>query len=79
MIENIEFALKTRISSTPQKEAKQTTLDQLSVGHIAKRSGKIPLGIEFFDHLFANPSDPISYYVDTDILFLRPFSGLFDT
>jgi hypothetical protein len=35
-------------------------------------------GIEFFDPLFANPSAPISYYLDADILFLRPFSGLFD-
>ena len=35
-------------------------------------------GIEFFDPLFANPNDPISFYLDADILFLRPFSGLFD-
>jgi lipopolysaccharide biosynthesis glycosyltransferase len=35
-------------------------------------------GIEFFDPLFANPNAPISYYLDADILFLRPFSGLFD-
>lgn len=41
------------------------------------RKGSI-WGIEFFDPLFANPNDPISYYLDADILFLRPFSGLFD-
>ncbi|MDG0964326.1 MAG: hypothetical protein P8O23_04640 [Opitutales bacterium] len=35
-------------------------------------------GIEFFDPLFVNPDDPISFYVDADILFLRSFSGLFD-
>ena len=35
-------------------------------------------GIEFFDPLFANPNDPISFYIDADILFLRPFSGLFN-
>jgi len=35
-------------------------------------------GIEFFDPLFANPNDPISFYIDADILFLQPFSGLFD-
>ena len=35
-------------------------------------------GIEFFDPIFAYPEDPISFYLDADILFLRPFSGLFD-
>ena len=35
-------------------------------------------GIEFFDPVFAFPEDPISFYLDADILFLRPFSGLFD-
>ena len=35
-------------------------------------------GIEFFDPVFAFPDDPISFYLDADILFLRPFSGLFD-
>jgi hypothetical protein len=35
-------------------------------------------GIEFFDPIFAFPEDPISFYLDADILFLGPFSGLFD-
>ena len=35
-------------------------------------------GIEFFDPIFAFSDDPISFYLDADILFLRPFSGLFD-
>ena len=35
-------------------------------------------GIEFFDPIFAFPDDTISFYLDADILFLRPFSGLFD-
>ncbi len=35
-------------------------------------------GIEFFDPIFAFPDDPISFYLDADILFLRPFTGLFD-
>jgi hypothetical protein len=35
-------------------------------------------GIEFFDPIFAFPEHPISFYLDADILFLRPFSGLFD-
>ena len=34
-------------------------------------------GIEFFDPIFAFPDNPISFYLDADILFLRPFSGLF--
>jgi hypothetical protein len=35
-------------------------------------------GIEFFDPIYAFPHEPISFYIDADILFLRPFSGLFD-
>ena len=35
-------------------------------------------GIEFFDPIFAFPEDPISFYLDADIFFLRQFSGLFD-
>ena len=35
-------------------------------------------GVEFFDPILAFPEDPISFYLDADILFLRPFSGLFD-
>jgi len=35
-------------------------------------------GIEFFDPIYAFPHQPISFYLDADILFLRPFSGLFD-
>ena len=35
-------------------------------------------GIEFFDPIYAFPQDPISFYLDADILFLRPFSRLFD-
>jgi hypothetical protein len=40
------------------------------------RKGSI-WGIEFFDPIFAFPDNPISFYLDADILFLRPFSGLF--
>ena len=35
-------------------------------------------GVEFFDPIYAFPDDPISFYLDADILFLRPFSGLFE-
>ena len=32
-------------------------------------------GQEFFDPLFSMPDDSISFYLDADILFLRPFSN----
>ena len=35
-------------------------------------------GIEFFDPIYTFPEDAISFYLDADILFLRPFSRLFD-
>ena len=35
-------------------------------------------GIEFFDPIFAFPDQQVSFYIDADILFLRPFKGLFD-
>ena len=35
-------------------------------------------GIEFFDPIYAFPNDQVSFYLDADILFFRPFSGLFD-
>ena len=35
-------------------------------------------GIEFFDPIFMKTDDLISFYLDADILFTRPFSGLFD-
>ncbi|MBT3666320.1 MAG: hypothetical protein HN548_02485 [Opitutae bacterium] len=35
-------------------------------------------GIEFFEPLFVNLKDPVSYYLDADILFLQPFAGLFN-
>ena len=36
-------------------------------------------GIEFFEPLFLNPKDPISFYLDADILFLQPFENLFNS
>ena len=35
-------------------------------------------GIEFFDPLFTEPHGDISFYIDADILFIRPFTGLFE-
>ena len=61
-------------------ETKERTLDQLSGHPHCQAIRKDSLwGIEFFDPLFSNPNDPISYYVDADILFVRPFTGLFDS
>jgi hypothetical protein len=60
-------------------ETKERTLDQLSGHPYCQAIRKDSLwGIEFFDPLFAHPDDPISYYIDADILFLRPFFGLFE-
>ena len=35
-------------------------------------------GIEFFDPIFEIPDERYSYYIDADILFIKPFNGLFD-
>lgn len=57
----------------------QRTLDHLSgYPHCQKIRHESIWGIEFFDPIFSIPNDPISFYIDADILFLRPFSGLFD-
>lgn len=57
---------------------KERTLDHLSGYPHCQAIRKSSLwGIEFFDPLFAQPDAPISYYIDADILFFRPFSGLF--
>ncbi len=80
---DIEFALNQfdvqSVSFRDTEEAKQTTLDHLEGRPNCQKLREESLwGIEFFDPLFANPSDPISHYVDADVLFLRPFTGLFD-
>lgn len=59
--------------------SKEQTLDHLSGRPYCQAIRRDSLwGIEFFDPLFAYPDEPISFYLDADILFLRPFSGLFD-
>ena len=82
--EQMEFALNHFDDQPVQfhnpKEAKQVTLDNLEGHpHCQKFRQNSLWGIEFFDPLFVRPDDPISYYVDADILFLRPFSGLFES
>ena len=34
-------------------------------------------GIEFFDPIFEIPDERYSYYIDADILFIKPFNRLF--
>jgi hypothetical protein len=69
----------TRVTITDSMENRNLVLDCLQGRPNCQRVRKNSIwGIEFFDPLFALPEDPISYYLDADILFLRPFSGLFD-
>ena len=80
---DIEFALNQfdgqPVSFHNAEEAKEATLDHLEGQPNCQKLREESLwGVEFFDPLFANPSDPISHYVDADILFVRPFTGLFD-
>ena len=80
----MEFALDHFGTQSVQfqdtKEAEEVTLDHLA-GHpnCQKLRRESLWGVEFFDPLFSDPSDPISYYLDADILFVRPFTGLFDS
>jgi len=67
------------ISFSDTLKSKENTLDLLTGKPNCQnfRSNSI-WGIEFFDPIFAFPEDPISFYLDADIRFLRPFAGLFD-
>ena len=61
------------------KKTREKTLDHLSGRPHCQAIRRDSLwGIEFFDPLFAHADDPISFYLDADILFLRPFFGLFN-
>ena len=61
------------------KQSRLSTLDYLQGRPNCQKFRKESIwGIEFFDPLFANPNDHISFYLDADILFLQPFSGLFN-
>ena len=58
---------------------KENTMDQLKgrPNCLKIRQNSI-WGIEFFDPLFAQTDERYSYYIDADILFKKPFEGLFD-
>ncbi|MDA7823774.1 hypothetical protein N9A58_09330 [Opitutales bacterium] len=69
----------TMLTITDSSENRSRVLDCLQGRPNCQKVRKDSIwGIEFFDPIFAFPEDPISFYLDADILFLRPFSGLFD-
>ena len=69
----------TTITITDSSENTSRVLDFLQGRPNCQKVRKESIwGIEFFDPIFAFPYDPISFYLDADILFLRPFSGLFE-
>ena len=70
---------RTIVTITNSSENNRTVLDCLQGRPNCQKFRKDSIwGIEFFDPIFAFPEDPMSFYIDADILFLRPFSGLFD-
>jgi hypothetical protein len=69
----------TTVNITDSSENSSSVLDYLQDRPNCQKFRKDSIwGIEFFDPILAFPKDPISFYLDADILFLRPFSGLFD-
>jgi hypothetical protein len=69
----------TMFTITDSSENKSRVLDFLQGRPNCQKVRKSSIwGIEFFDPIFAFPEDSISFYLDADILFLHPFSGLFD-
>ena len=69
----------TMLTITDSSENRSRVLDCLQGRPNCQKVRKDSIwGIEFFDPIFAFPEDPISFYLDADILFIRPFSGLFD-
>ena len=69
----------TMIKVTEYSENRRQVLDFLQGRPNCQKVRKDSIwGVEFFDPIFAFANDPISFYLDADILFIRPFSGLFD-
>ena len=69
----------TMVIITDSTENKSRVLDCLQGRPNCQKVRKDSIwGIEFFDPIFAFTEDTISFYLDADILFIRPFSGLFD-
>jgi hypothetical protein len=71
--------VETKVTITDSTENTSRSLDHLQGRPNCQRFRKDSIwGIEFFDPICAFPENPISFYLDADILFLRPFSRLFD-
>ena len=69
----------TKVTITDSSENKSRVLDCLQGRPNCQKVREDSIwGIEFLDPVFAFLEDPISFYLDADILFLRPFSGLFN-
>ena len=69
----------TMVTITDSSESISRVLDSLQGRPNCQKFRKDSIwGIEFFDPIYAFPHEPISFYIDADILFLRRFSGLFD-
>ena len=69
----------TIVTISESSENKNRILDYLQGRPNCQKVRKDSIwGIEFFDPIYAFPEDPISFYLDADILFLRPFSRLFE-
>jgi hypothetical protein len=70
---------ETMLTITDSSKSTSRVLDYLQGRPNCQKFRKNSIwGIEFFDPIYAFPEDQISFYLDADILFLRPFSGLFD-
>ena len=70
---------KAKVTISNSSLNKEHVLDCLNgKPHCQKFRKESIWGIEFFEPLFLNPKDPISFYLDADILFLQPFTGLFN-
>ena len=70
---------ETIVTITDSSENKSRVLDCLQGRPNCQKVRKDSIwGVEFFDPIYSFPEDRISFYLDADILFLRPFSGLFD-
>ena len=79
--ENLIFSEleEARVTICDSNQNRERILDLLKGRPQSQKIRKESIwGIEFFDPLFANPEDPISFYLDADILFLKNFNGLFN-
>ena len=77
-LQDIQRQLSGKASFTDPEKSLERTMDNLQGRPHCQSVRKESLwGQEFFDPLFSMPDDSISFYLDADILFFRPFSGIF--